>query len=59
MGSIPDALSLLEDVSQGNTIWSIVYDTTSLGLEVVMGKKYDRVHEFNLKRAVFNPRMLR
>jgi hypothetical protein len=46
------ALALLEDVSQRNTIWSIVYDTSSLDLRVVMGKKYDRVHEFNLRKAV-------
>ena len=46
------ALSLLEDVSQGNTIWSVVYDTSSLDLRVVMGKNFDRVHEFNLKKAV-------
>jgi len=46
-----NALSLLKDVSQGNTIWSVVYDTSSLEFLVVMGKKYDQVHEFNLKQA--------
>jgi hypothetical protein len=46
------ALSLLKDVSQGNTIWSVVYDTSTLDFMVVMGKKYDQVHEFNLKQAV-------
>ena len=46
------SLSLLKDVSQGNTIWSVVYDTSSLDFLVVMGKKYDQVHEFNLKKAV-------
>jgi hypothetical protein len=49
---LPDpvkALSLLENVSQGNTIWSVVYDTASLDLIIVMGKKYDTVHRFNLK----------
>ena len=46
------ALSLLKDVSQPNTIWSIVYDTTSLDFLVVMGKKFDQVHEFNLIKAV-------
>jgi len=44
-----NALSLLKDVSQQNTIWSVVYDTSSLSFLVVMGKKYDQVHEFNLK----------
>jgi hypothetical protein len=47
-----NALSLLKDVSQGNTIWSVVYDTASLDLLVVMGKKFDQVHEFNLKKAL-------
>jgi hypothetical protein len=46
------ALSLLKDVSQGNTIWSVVYDQASLDILVVMGKKYDQVHEFNLEKAV-------
>ena len=44
------ALSLLKDVSQHNTIWSIVYDTSSLNFQVVMGKNYDIVHEFNLRQ---------
>ncbi len=47
-----DALSLLEGVSQGNTIWSVVYDTSSLDLLVTMGRKYDSVHAFNLKQAL-------
>jgi choloylglycine hydrolase len=46
--SLLNALSLLKDVSQQNTIWSVVYDTSSLDFLVVMGKKYDHVHEFNL-----------
>ncbi len=46
------ALSLLESVSQGNTIWSVVYDTASLDLLVVMGRKYDRIHKANLKQAL-------
>lgn len=52
--SLSDALSLLKDVSQGNTIWSVAYDATSLDFQVVMGKKYDRVHAFNLKKALAN-----
>ncbi|UCE22211.1 MAG: linear amide C-N hydrolase [Candidatus Aminicenantes bacterium] len=46
------ALSLLKDVSQQNTLWSVVYDTSSLDFRVVMGRKYDRVHEFSLKQVV-------
>lgn len=49
MLTLSGALSLLEDVSQGNTIWSIVYDISSFDFQVVMGRKYDRVHEFNLQ----------
>jgi hypothetical protein len=52
MPSLLSTLSLLEDVSQSNTIWSVVYDTSSLDFLVVMGKKYDQVHEFNLKQAL-------
>jgi len=46
------ALSLLKDVSQPNTIWSVVYDTLSLSFLVVMGQNFDRVHEFSLKRPL-------
>jgi len=49
MFTLLNALSLLKDVSQGNTIWSVVYDTSSLNLLVVMGRKYDQIHEFNLR----------
>ncbi len=51
-GAVPSpaaALSLLESISQRNTIWSVVYDTSSLNFQVVTGKNYGRVHEFNLK----------
>lgn len=54
MPSLSNALSLLKDVSQGNTIWSAVYDTSSLDFQVVMGKKYDQIHEFNLKQTLSN-----
>ena len=46
------ALSLLKAVSQRNTIWSVVYDTSSLNFLIVVGKKYEKVHEFNLEQAV-------
>jgi choloylglycine hydrolase len=54
MSSSASALSLLKDVSQPNTIWSLVYDTSALNFLVVMGKKYDQIHKFNLKQAVLN-----
>ncbi len=54
ISNLLNALSLLEDVSQGNTIWSVVYDTSSLNFLVVMGRKYGQVHEFNLNQNVGN-----
>ena len=48
--SLSAALSLLKDISQHHTIWSIVYDTSSLNFQVFMGKNYDMVHEFNLRQ---------
>ena len=50
--SFLNALALLKDVSQQNTIWSVVYETSSLKFLVVMGRKYDQIHEFSLKKAV-------
>ncbi len=50
--SISQAFSLLEDVSSGDptygTQWSIVYDITSGGISVVMGRNYEKVYTFNL-----------
>ena len=42
------ALTLLEDVSQGGTQWSIVYGSSSGHISVSMGKNYDEVYEFSL-----------
>lgn len=44
-----NALMLLKNVSQRNTIWSIVYDTSSLNFMVVMGKKFDQIYKFTLE----------
>jgi hypothetical protein len=52
MFSLSKTLSLLKDVSQPNTIWSVAYDTSSLDLHVVMGKKFDQIHKFNLRQKV-------
>ena len=52
MNSPSHAIALLKDVSQANTVWSVVYDNSSLHGLVVMGKKYDQVHAFNLKQPV-------
>ena len=46
--NLEEAMSLLSDVSQSNTIWSVVYDMKLFNIKVVMGKKYNEVHSFNL-----------
>lgn len=47
--STQEAMPLLQEVSQENTIWSTVYNMTSGQIRVAMGRKYDRVHTFRLK----------
>jgi len=45
------AMSLLSDVSQISTQWSVVYGISSGSLEVVMGRRYDRLHSFQMVSA--------
>lgn len=45
-----DALKLLEDVSQASTIWSVVYKTNTLDIQIVMGKKYGEIHDLKLEK---------
>jgi hypothetical protein len=47
--SRPEALDLLEEVSQELTMWSVVYDMTGRDISAVMGRHFDRVHEFELR----------
>ncbi len=48
----PDAIRLLEDVSQENTQWSIVYHLASGDIDIVMGRNYSRpVHTFHLVQS--------
>jgi hypothetical protein len=49
--SVPDAMSLLTDVAQSGTQWSIVYGMHTGDINVAMGKKYDNAHTFHLKLA--------
>lgn len=50
--SSEDAIGLLEDVSQDNTQWSIVYHMTSSSLNIVMGQDYTGiVHAFQLEQS--------
>jgi len=44
-----EALSLLEDVSQEGTQWSIVYGFSSGHISISMGENYDEVYEFSLQ----------
>jgi hypothetical protein len=47
-----EAMNLLKDVSQqgeSSTIWSIVYGMSSGNIQVVMDRKFDKVHKFNLQ----------
>ncbi len=46
------AMTLLDEVSQSGdfpTIWSIAYNLTSGDIRVVVGREYDRVHQFELE----------
>jgi hypothetical protein len=46
--SQPEAMAILQDVSQPNTMWSVVYGLTTGDIAVTMGRHLDRVHEFKL-----------
>ena len=46
--SIQKAMMILEDVSQSNTIWSVVYNAETHHFHVAMGKMYSQLHEFEL-----------
>jgi hypothetical protein len=43
-----NAMTLLSDVSQAGTQWSIVYDISSGDIHVSMGRDYDNVHVMHL-----------
>ncbi|MBN1937580.1 MAG: linear amide C-N hydrolase [Anaerolineae bacterium] len=46
-----EAMALLAEVSQNNTIWSAVFNQTSGDIRVAVGRRYERVHEFHLDMA--------
>ncbi|MFC7614568.1 carcinine hydrolase/isopenicillin-N N-acyltransferase family protein [Actinokineospora soli] len=46
------AMSLLADVQQGHTQWSIVYGQRTGKVTLTTGKRYDTVHEFSLAMNV-------
>lgn len=43
------AMNLLQQVSQSNTIWSMVYEMNSGGMHVAVGRKYDDTEKFSLE----------
>ena len=43
-----EATSLLDDVSQGNTQWSIVYGLSTGAVIVTLGRQYDQAYTFHL-----------
>ena len=50
-----EAMDLLREVSQGNTVWSVVYNGTSGDVSIAMGRHYDRVHDVNLRMTLHEP----
>ncbi len=44
-----EAMDLLGAISQNSTVWSVVYNLKTGEADIVMGKKYDQVHTFDLK----------
>jgi hypothetical protein len=42
------AMDILQGTSQDHTTWSIVYNLSTGGINLVMGKDYDQVHTFEL-----------
>jgi hypothetical protein len=45
-------LELLQVVSQGSTIWTVVYKTSALSLDIAVGRGYDNVKTFSLQSSV-------
>jgi hypothetical protein len=42
------AMSILQGTSQESTTWSVVYNLSTGGINLAMGKDYDQVHTFKL-----------
>jgi predicted choloylglycine hydrolase len=47
----PEAMALLRNVSQPNTLWSVTYNLRSGQVEVSLRRHYDQVHQFQLDMA--------
>jgi hypothetical protein len=46
-----DALDLLDEVSQGSTQWSVVYELNSREVNVAMGRRFSTLHVFSMRLA--------
>lgn len=42
------AMSILADTAQGNTMWSVVYNLANGGIQVAVGQEYGTIHAFTL-----------
>ena len=42
------AMDILQNTSQDHTTWSVVYNLSTGGINLAMGKDYDQVHSFEL-----------
>jgi hypothetical protein len=43
-----DAMELLKDVSQQNTVWSVVYHLGPGEIQIALGRDYNHIHNFEL-----------
>lgn len=43
------AMRLLDEVSQGNTMWSAVFDMSNKKVSVAVGRNYDNIYQFDVK----------
>jgi len=46
--TIPESFDLLQEVSLGNTQWSVVYDMAEREIYVVLAKDFGKIHKFKL-----------
>jgi hypothetical protein len=46
-----ETMAILEDVSNSHTIWSAVYNVTAGSIRLAVGRNYDRVYTFELRKS--------
>jgi hypothetical protein len=47
--SSSDAMTLLQNVSQDSTMWSVVYGMKTGNIQIVLDRNYDKIREFKLE----------